>query len=480
MTGPRLGAPLWWGIAVLVAGLWVGGLLAAPVIPGLPTEPLLTIWLLPVAHYARDVAAALTVGATVTALLLPTPNERVGRWATGWSLGWLGLLVPLTLLTVSDVGALGAGESVEGVSSLLLNTLVGRVLLAQAVLVLAVVLLARSRGPWRWVALGFALVAAALPALLGHGGLSGEHVAATVSLGLHVAAVSLWTGGLAVVVALAVAEPSDARRLLSRFSLLALWCVIVVGETGLLSASLRLSLASQFAGTLYGSLVLLKAVLLGFLIRWGWLQRSRALPALDAASPLRGGALARYAGWELLTMGGAIALGVVLARLGPPNPVAPGTGFTPVALSVLAVGVPLLLVICTRRRPRWVAALASYPEVAALGFVIVVTVVGVVGVQEALLGAELGALVGAVLLVGAGWCWLAATWRGRSWIDLAIVMAAWPVLAWLTADAVTGPGAAAPMAIAVTVAVEVVLASVLVGRLRPVSADAGQPVVVAG
>ena len=480
MTGPRLGAQLWWGIAALVVGLWVGGLLVAPVIPGLPTEPLLTIWLLPVVHYARDIAAALTVGAAVTALLLSTRNPRVTRWAMGWALVWLALLVPLTLLTVSDVEAVGAGESVGGVRTFLVETLVGRVLLAQAALILGVLVLARGRGLWRWITLGLALVAAALPALLGHGGLSGEHVAATVSLGLHVGAVSLWTGGLAVVVALAVAERSGAWPLLSRFSLLALWCVIVVGETGLLSASLRLALPSQFAGTLYGSLVLLKAVLLVFLIRWGWLQRARALPAIEADGSGRTGALARYAGWELVTMGGAIALGIVLARLGPPNPTAPGTGFTPVALSVLAIGVPYLLVVCTRQRPRWVAALAGYPEVAALGFLIVVTVVGVVGLPEALLGAELGALAGAILLIGAGWCWLAATCLGRSWIDLAIVMAAWPVLAWLTADSVTGPGAAAPMAIAATLAVEAVLATVLVGRLRRVTADAGQPLVVAG
>ncbi|MCX6432730.1 MAG: CopD family protein [Actinobacteria bacterium] len=478
MTGPRLGAPLWWGMAALVVGLWMGGLLVAPVIPGLPTEPLVTIWLLPLTHYARDIAAALTVGATVTALLvLPDRKAQLARWATGWSLVWLALLVPLTLLTVSEVGAAGAGDSLYGMGAFLADTLVGRVLVAQAVLVLAVVLLARARGPWSWVVAALALVAAALPALLGHGGLSGEHVAATVSLGLHVAAISLWTGGLAVVVAMAAAEPTGARLLLSRFSLLALWCVIVVGETGLLSASLRLALPSQFAGTLYGSIVLLKAVLLGFLIRWGWLQRSRALPEVADG---RRAALARYAGWELLTMGGAIALGIVLARLGPPNPTAPGTGFTPVALSVLAIGVPLLLVVCASRRPRWVAALAGYPEAAALGFLIVVAVVGVVGLPEALLGPELGALLGAMLLVGAGWCWLAATGRGTSWIDVALVMVAWPVIMWLTADSVTGPGAHVPMAIATTVAVEALLAFLLIGRVRRVRTDAREPVAVAG
>ncbi len=478
MTGPRLGAPLWWGIAALVVGLWIGGLLVAPVIPGLPTEPLVTIWLLPVTHYARDIAAALTVGATVTALLaLPDRKARLARWAAGWSLVWLALLVPLTLLTVSDVEAAGAAESVGGLSAFLVDTLVGRVLLAQAVLVLGVVLLARARGPWRWVVVALALVAAALPALLGHGGLSGEHVAATVSLGLHVAAVSLWTGGLAVVVALVVSDRTDAGRLLSRFSLLALWCVIVVGETGLLSASLRLALPSQFAGTLYGSLVLLKAVLLGFLIRWGWQQRSRALPEVADGRPA---ALARYAGRELLIMGGAIALGIVLARLGPPNPAAPGTGFTPVALSVLAIGVPFLLVVCTQRRPRWLAAFAGYPEVAALAFLIVVAVVGVVGLPEALLGAELGALLGAVLLVGAGWCWLAATGRGTSWIDVALVVIAWPAIAWLSADSVTGPGVTIPMAIATTVAVEALLAFLIIGRVRRVRTDTREPVAVAG
>ena len=46
-------------------------------------------------------------------------------------------------------------------------------------------------------------------------------------------------GGLAVVSALLLLEPQRVRDLLPRFSVLALVCVVVVAETGLLNASLR-------------------------------------------------------------------------------------------------------------------------------------------------------------------------------------------------------------------------------------------------
>jgi putative copper resistance protein D len=453
-------------VAVLAAGLWMGALLVAPVIPGLPTEPDVTVWLLPLARFAREIAAALTVGALVTALLLlPRSSAQVLRWARGWAVAWLLILVPLSLLTVSDVEASSAPDAWAALGPILTGTVVGRVLVAQALLVVLALATSFAIGAWRWIAALAAVTGAALPALLGHGGLSTAHVSATASLALHIGAVSIWVGGLAVVVALAVRPEVDARQLLGRFSVLALWCVIVAGETGLLNAALRLAAPSQFTGTLYGSLVLVKALLLGFLIRWGWLQRSRVLPriAVEGATP---GALARYAGWELLAMGAALGVSVVLARLGPPNPAVPGSGFNAVALSVFAIGVPLLIVTFTERRPRWLARLEALPEVAALAFLIVVAAVGVVGVQETLLGTEAGAVVGTLLLVGAGWCWLAATSRSTGRIDVLLVMIAWPAVAWLNQEAAVSAGSRVATAVVTTVAVETLLVGVLATRAR--------------
>ena len=132
----------------------------------------------------------------------------------------------------------------------------------------------------RWTAVALALAGAMAPALAGHSSLDGLHVEAAVSLCLHIAGVSVWVGGLAVVSALLLLEPERTSDLLPRFSVLALVCVVVVAESGLLNASLRAGTAEALAGSTYGSLVLAKAVLLAWLIRLGWLQRRRAVDRL--------------------------------------------------------------------------------------------------------------------------------------------------------------------------------------------------------
>ncbi len=216
-----------------------------------------------------------------------------------------------------------------------------------------------------------------------------------MATGLHVAAASVWVGGLAVVCALVLREPGSAPAVLPRFSGLALACVVVVAEAGLLSASLITGSLLDLLGTSYGSIVLGKACLLAWLVWLGWQQRRRTVDRLPAASVPA--TLATLAGVELLVMGMAMGSAVVLTRIGP-SPL-PGSGFAPLTLVLLSVAVPMITVLV---RPRGWRVSDALPEAAAVVALVVVVEVGGVGLLSRLLG-PVGVLVEVALLVSAGW-----------------------------------------------------------------------------
>ena len=75
-----VGRRLWWGIPLLIVVLWVLGALLPSFVDGLPEAPWVTWVTLPITRYARDVAAAVTVGCVaVGALLTPGRSHRVLR-----------------------------------------------------------------------------------------------------------------------------------------------------------------------------------------------------------------------------------------------------------------------------------------------------------------------------------------------------------------------------------------------------------------
>jgi len=85
-----------------------------------------------------------------------------------------------------------------------------------------------------------AITAAGLLGFNGHSGIADGHSAATVSLGLHVVAASAWIGGLIATIAYVTGNSSHKDVVLKRFSVLALVSVILLAESGLLNASLRM------------------------------------------------------------------------------------------------------------------------------------------------------------------------------------------------------------------------------------------------
>ena len=511
------GARLWWGLPVLLGLLWLAGLTSVVTYPGLPSPPDVTVWLMPATRYARDIAAALTVGSVVVGgLLLSQGSPRVLGWARRWAAAWLGLVLLGLVLTRSEVEALSPVDALApgSLMPLLVGEIVGRVFLGQAVAILAVIGITYAMegrrasfgsrsvalsGPINgrllgWLCALLAVGAAAAPAFAGHAGLHDSHSAATVSLLIHIAAVSIWVGGLAVVVALGRCEPRSALRVLPAFSVLALWCVILIAETGLLNASLRLSLPTEFIGTLYGSLIIGKATLLGWLVALGYRQRRRVIDPFAGSGADESGPvmkmLARYAAWEFGIMALAIALSVALARIGPaPAEIATGT-YSPVALAVLAIGLPLLLVWLpgvraaarapaagfarSKPRPRRRAGmirrilpwLSSHSELPAV--ILLVVVADVAGLQafNAVLGDQLGTIVGVLTIVGAGWLWATCTASKQGWSGILVVMVGWPIVMWVNSlgqAASLDPGVR--MTIASVIAVEIALcARLLRGR----------------
>ena len=515
-AGRLRGGRLWWGLPALLSLLWLAGFTSVVSYPGLPSPPDIVVWLMPATRFARDIAAALTVGAVVVGgLLMSFGSSRVLRWARIWAAAWLSLVVLGLVLTRSEVESLSPLEALApgSLPALLFGEIVGRVFLGQVVALIAIVCITsvmgsraatldpRARastgqsaaGGLAWACALLAIGAAAAPAFAGHAGLHDSHTAATVSLLLHISAVSLWVGGLAVVVALGRVDPDAALAVLPRFSALALWCVVLVAETGLLNASLRLSLPSEFVGTFYGSLIIGKAVLLGWLVALGYRQRRGVVaPSTQTTAEPVGvtAMLARYAAWEFLIMGMAVAVSVALARIGPAPAEAATGAYSPVALAVLAIGLPMLLAWLpgvraasgsprperasarVRTRPRstgrvlrWLMAHSELPAV-----VLLVVVADIAGLQalNAMLGDQLGTVVGVLVIIGAGWLWATCTASGQGWSGILVMMVGWPIVMWVNSlgqGASIDPGVR--MTIATVIAVELLLGLKLVaGRAR--------------
>jgi copper transport protein len=124
-----------------------------------------------------------------------------------------------------------------------------------------------------------------VPTLAGHALDAGRSWIEAVADVAHVAAASLWLGGL-VSLALALRVGADRRETLRRFSNLALASVLVLAGTGVIRALAELDSVSQIWSTGYGRVLVLKTALLGALVAIGWINRYRLVPQ-NAVGALR-------------------------------------------------------------------------------------------------------------------------------------------------------------------------------------------------
>ncbi|MGH3425124.1 MAG: cytochrome c oxidase assembly protein, partial [Nocardioidaceae bacterium] len=324
---------------VLVVALEYGHGAPAPVPVGIPDPGALTGWGLPATKVVADLCGIVTVGLLVTAVfLLPGSGEetqglsaRAVRGARWFALAWVLATAALYVFTVSDIFA----EPVGGLSWPLFSELttrssLGRALVAQMLIALAVALSARWVLSVRTVALlvGLALGGFVPQALTGHSAASGAHDLAIVSLLVHLAAAALWVGGLA---GLGWVSLRGSKRLpagVTRFSTLAAWCVGMLAASGVANAVIRVGSVDALL-TPYAALVGGKALGLLVLGALGWQHRRRTVPRLqtaldDAADEdaprLARRAFARLAAVELTIMAMTVALAVALSRTPTPVP----------------------------------------------------------------------------------------------------------------------------------------------------------------
>lgn len=152
----------------------------------------------------------------------------------------------------------------------------------------------------------------------GHAAGAAGHNAAIAALGLHLAFVAAWVGGLLTIVLLR--NRLDADRLpvvLARYSTVALICFIVVAVSGYTGAALRIGTWDEL-GTPYGVLVLVKVAALIALGLFGAVQRRFLIGRMSrpGASPARDFWLLVVV--ELAFMGLASGVAAALARTATP------------------------------------------------------------------------------------------------------------------------------------------------------------------
>lgn len=349
-------------------------------------------WGIPLLRVVFDIAAALTIGLLLLGGLLMPEGRKTTRRAYAASLaapaaavwGLSGLLGGV--LTYADVAGSKLGGSgffsLWWTSTWQLETLRAPAITSFAALVIAL-LLTVERGRNAQAALFFAAVLSLYPlALVGHSAGAANHDTGVNSLIAHLMGAAIWVGGLIALLLLWSRLGKRAGVTVARYSVVALWCFVLVALSGFLNAAIRLG---EFGGlgTTYGTLVIGKTVLLLVLGGFGYLQRERVVKALEAdpsATPPRS-LFVRLAAIETVVMGATVGLATALTRSAPPvpeeildsDPVFDRTGyFTPpdftvtrlftmwrtewlfTSVSVLAIVVYLMWVMRLRRRgDRW-------------------------------------------------------------------------------------------------------------------------------
>jgi putative copper resistance protein D len=269
-----------------------------------------------------DVAGIACVGLALVGVLLPVgapEANRVRRRADRALVAVGGAWLVLALLGIAFRAADGYGRPVTALTGrdLLVwatNLAAGRgalltVACAAAVLGCAV---ARLRDP-DLVAVRIVLVIALLgmltPGVTGHASSSASHEVAVTTVALHVAAASLWVGGLGALIVLLGRRRELLAMALPRFSTLAGACLAVVTVSGVLTAQVRLGSWAALFLTGYGALVIAKVGALVLLGGLGLLTRRRMaagrMPVL------------RWAGIEIALMAVTLGLAAALSQTSP-------------------------------------------------------------------------------------------------------------------------------------------------------------------
>jgi copper transport protein len=239
-----------------------------------------------IARGAAFAGMALLLGAATFAIAIRPGGHRRSRADTIVWAGWILLFVATiagVLLQGPYAGALPLSKVFDSsVVRAVLNTRyghLGEIRLALLLVVLPLLWVVRKtwRAPrWWWpLAAPVGIAIAATPGLAGHAFIGTFTPVAVPADTLHVAAMSVWLGGLASLAFIVIDRDPDAGRSATRFSPVALSSVVVIVATGLFASWRQVGFSRDaFLHTTYGNLLLIKvAVFIALVALAAWSRR---------------------------------------------------------------------------------------------------------------------------------------------------------------------------------------------------------------
>jgi cytochrome c oxidase assembly factor CtaG/putative copper export protein len=202
------------------------------------------------------------------------------------------------------------------------------------------------------------------PVFQSHAASSGSHTLVIGSLVIHVAALSLWVGGI---LAIAMLSPNDRVIAVPRFSQLALWSAIAVVVSGTINAWARLNFSSAWNST-YFYIVIGKTFATIVLVAIGYLHRKN----LQNKQSINWAGFAKLLTTELVIMVVTVLMGTWLSSMSAPD--RPGVQEFDPGLSV--VGIP------TPSEPTIWRILFNYePDLLVIGLLITIVALYIKGVM---------------------------------------------------------------------------------------------------
>jgi copper transport protein len=137
----------------------------------------------------------------------------------------------------------------------------------------------------------------------------------------HLAAASLWVGGLVQLAFVAWPLEADRRReAFLRFSKLATGLIVVLLAAGIYLSVLRLPRLSDLWSESYGQILLVKLGLVSLALLWGAAHHFLVRPALERGAPLFARLPRSLAGESLVGMAILLAAAVLVNSSPPPQP----------------------------------------------------------------------------------------------------------------------------------------------------------------
>jgi copper transport protein len=314
-------------------------------------------------------------------LLVGVAAFVIALWPGGYAnrlvrrLLWVswGVTAVATAATIGLQGAYAAGLPLSGafdpsVAGAVLTTRYGIVSAARlallVVLLPVVILLGRPRPPRTGepreqlaedaAALG-AIGLLLTPGLAGHAGTGFMIPLGIFADVVHLAAVSIWLGGLVVLtgVVLRSGDPGALREVVPRFSRVAFLAVVTITVSGVVQAWRQLGTVGALTSTAYGRILLVKVALVAVVVGVAWVSRRVVQRRLGAgalvARPAGPGTpsaepgedttarLRRSAGIEVVLTAGVLVLTALLVQAPPGRA---GAGGDDVAFGNVAPGAP--------------------------------------------------------------------------------------------------------------------------------------------